>query len=945
MQRSRQLRLVVGRQGRDHAGAEPTPTPTPTSPPTVGRPGRVDGLRYSNRTGTSFTVHWRAPHDGGRALTGFGILRREDPGAWPPHSQAAVVGPGRRSYTFTGLAYGRGQAVQIRACNGRDRCGAWSSELRVPPLAGPQPSLRLPKETIAIGERIKVGAYDVPVGEVAYIQLEGPIQPAGRCSARAAGADAVARAPRPSTGPGYYDSMWIDGCAPGGTATIRLERQDRSRVFARATLTVAPAATERPGRVARPQVTAYNAALEVTWRPPSDGGAPAHYDVRHRPGTSGGWRERQSLDDGSMILDQLTNGVTYQVQVRACNTHGCSDSWSKTATGTPSGAAPDLPDPPGPDPTPVVDLPDCGGVATRDHTAPTGLNVIPLSGHQVRLTWTGSTGTTAGYTVEFNPHGANWPEKVPDSNKKSVVQKVTSTGPIKTCLDFSLDSMISRAPQDGDGLADNAAYDIRVRASKTVLDQTVEYVSEAITIIDTPITKADGYVPASQTLPIVGQADFTWTAVTDVLGDQYADGTYILRPRRLADHPASASWRPNAYAAANPDDTAPTAATEQTIAGLAPDEIYAVQLIYLPDDSANTNDAMVFSGRDVYVWPATTQLLVPGSGTSKLFARFPVKSRMPNTTYDYFICTDTFTENADTQAARDRRQAWVRFIVHALEQWELATNDTVAMTYLGESCTDFQPLVDMAAKRIAHLLPTEKSSIERHLTKFVQHEWHSQILPANTSDRDKNEIMMFDDYGDYPEGSTLYFAFTEAMSNEPVIETDYPEGLERIGKFGNRLGFVASTTCWGETSTVEAVACAHFSKRGSSPGYTTDIVLRRTRVDHDPLAIPGGTADLDRDGFPDVDLGDVVFNACPSMGRYTEWIPYDAQKNRDSSIYGTLVHEAGHALGIAHPLGIDDRTVAVTVSFKDTVMTGGKTYSCFPHPLDVLLVYALHRGR
>ena len=108
---------------------------------------------------------------------------------------------------------------------------------------------------------------------------------------------------------------------------------------------------------------------------------------------------------------------------------------------------------------------------------------------------------------------------------------------------------------------------------------------------------------------------------------------------------------------------------------------------------------------------------------------------------------------------------------------------------------------------------------------------------------------------------------------------------------------------------------------------------------------PGGTADLDRDGFPDVDLGDVVFNACPSMGRYTEWLPYDAQKNRDSSIYGTLVHEAGHALGIAHPLGTDDKSVEITVFFTDTVMTGGKTYSCFPHPLDVLTVYALHRGR
>ena len=469
--------------------------------------------------------------------------------------------------------------------------------------------------------------------------------------------------------------------------------------------------------------------------------------------------------------------------------------------------------------------------------------------------------------------------------------------------------------------------------------------SETITIIDTPITKADGYVPESPTNPKVGQADVTWTAITSVLSDHYADGSYILRPRRLADNPTSKDWRPNAYSDTDLDDTAATSATEQTIGALTPENIYAVQLIYLPDDDATTNDTKVFAARDSYVWPGSTQLLMPGSGTGKLFANFQVWSLMATTTYDYFICTDTFTENADTKAAMDRRQAWVKFIYHALEQWQLATNEVVTMNYLGESCTDYQPIVEMAAKRIAHLMPTEESRIVNHLVEFVQHDWYSEILPANTSDRDKNEIMMFDDYGDYPEGGTLYFAFTEAMSKKPVIETNYPQNVEPIGKFGNRLGFVASTSCWGKTSTIEAIACAKRTKRVSSAGYTTDIVLRRTRVDHDPLAIPGGNADLDDDGFPDVDRGDIVFNKCPSMSRHTDWLPYQAQENRENSVYGTLVHEAGHALGIDHPRGIDDRKKTLTVSSNDTVMTPGKTYNCSPHPLDVLIVYALHRAR
>ena len=233
-------------------------------------------------------------------------------------------------------------------------------------------------------------------------------------------------------------------------------------------------------------------------------------------------------DATSTAITSLTNGTSYEVQVRACNASGCGD-WSPTATGRPTGAAPDLPDPPGSGTTPVVDIADCGSVANRDHTAPTGLNVIPLSGHQVRLTWTGSTGSTGGYTVEFNPHGSSWPAVVPASSKKRVFQTDTSTGQLKACLDFSLDSIITRGPQDGDGFADNAAYDIRVRASKTVSGQPVEYVSETITIIDTPITKADGYVPESPLNPRVGQADVTWTAVTSVLSSQYGSGQFTLR--------------------------------------------------------------------------------------------------------------------------------------------------------------------------------------------------------------------------------------------------------------------------------------------------------------------------------------------------------------------------------------------------------------------------------
>ena len=253
------------------------------------------------------------------------------------------------------------------------------------------------------------------------------------------------------------------------------------------------------------------------------------------------------------------------------------------------------------------------------------------------------------------------------------------------------------------------------------------------------------------------------------------------------------------------------------------------------------------------------------------------------------------------------------------------------MNYLGESCTDYGPIVKMAADKIGHLMPTQQSSIESHLAEFVQHKWYAQILPANSADRDKNEIMMFDNHGDYPEGGTLYFAFTEAFSNEPVTDTDHPQGVESIGKFGNRLGFVASLNCWGPSATAELIvhgkrlteakACADPSKRASGDGYTTDIVLLRTQVDHDALEIPS----------------DVRFNTCPVPRDYFVWLPVHYQKNLGNSVYGTLVHEAGHALGLHHPIG--------EVHYSDSVMTAGVRFSCSPHPLDVLTVHALYRAR
>ena len=534
---------------------------------------------------------------------------------------------------------------------------------------------------------------------------------------------------------------------------------------------------QRPHTITFSQITSTSA--RVGWSAHADtGGVPlTGFDIEYWPydpdnPDQEANKTAHAADDGNdrgETLRELAAGTEYALKMRACNgpkDRHCS-SWSDDHRFTTSDAL-TQPDPgPTPNPPPPpVDIPDCGRVATQDHTAPTGLNVIPLSGHQVRLTWTGSTDSTGGYLVDIRPRGGTWPLLSQTVGGPNRIYRPNYDSP---CTDFSITRDLGGG---NDGLADNTAISVRIRAFK---HGSPDAISESITIIDTPITKADGYVPESATRPIVGQADFTWTAVTGVLSDQYAGGKYILRYRRLTDNPASQDWRPSAFYAMDFGDTQQTSATEQSIAGLAQSHIYSVYLICFATDDATTADGQVFAARNVYVWPSSERIMSPGTVLATNFFGFPLLSLMSSNTYSNYICTDSL------------------------------------------------------------------------------------------------------------------------------------------------------------------VACSDPSKRAFSSGYTTDIVLLRARIDHDPLAIPGGNTDVNR--------SDVSFDICPTIGRYTDWLPYDAQKNRGNSVHGTLVHEAGHAPGLRHPFGIDDRTLKVRVSSRDTVMTPRKTYNCFPHPLNVLAVYALHRGR
>ena len=83
-------------------------------------------------------------------------------------------------------------------------------------------------------------------------------------------------------------------------------------------------------------------ALLVKWNPPASNGGAAidDYDVRHRPrgNANATWTEvdpATDQDGRQYLITGLTNGTTYELQVRAVNARG-DGAWSASATGEPA---------------------------------------------------------------------------------------------------------------------------------------------------------------------------------------------------------------------------------------------------------------------------------------------------------------------------------------------------------------------------------------------------------------------------------------------------------------------------------------------------------------------------------------------------------------------------------------------------------------------------------
>ena len=98
-----------------------------------------------------------------------------------------------------------------------------------------------------------------------------------------------------------------------------------------------------PSRPAAPTATTTDKKITLTWTPPANNGNPINdYDIRYRIHTNTPWctwtEHPHNGPTTTNTITNLTNGTTYELQIRANNTTG-SSPWSPTTAATPGQCA------------------------------------------------------------------------------------------------------------------------------------------------------------------------------------------------------------------------------------------------------------------------------------------------------------------------------------------------------------------------------------------------------------------------------------------------------------------------------------------------------------------------------------------------------------------------------------------------------------------------------
>ncbi len=285
-------------------------------------PGAPSGLDASPGDG-SVTVDWLAPiRIGSSDITGYTVryFDADMPGTVSTVSRADAEA---LSEVITGLTNGKTYVVEVRAHNSETHSD-WVSVSAVP-VGPPGPVRSLDAEGVYRALNVSWQPPDEDGGstvigyDVRY-RINVPGAP---------------WTPDPSS---LSDTEWtIDNLVNGVDYEIQVRARNDGFEGDWLAITETPLAVPLEPTVER--VTSGDRELAVEWSAPIDDGGSSisGYDVEYRIKDSGAsWtRDRSSLSDTEWTIDNLDNGVEYEIQVRARNSRGPGD-WSLPGEGTPS---------------------------------------------------------------------------------------------------------------------------------------------------------------------------------------------------------------------------------------------------------------------------------------------------------------------------------------------------------------------------------------------------------------------------------------------------------------------------------------------------------------------------------------------------------------------------------------------------------------------------------
>ena len=382
--------------------------------------------------GTTLTVSWTAPDEaGGSAITDYGLRYIKSNASDKADANWTAVDAwtsGDLEYTVTGLESGASYDIQMRAVSSAGD-GRWSDTVQA---TGTQtPASPVIATLVADGHRTLKVTWSAPVYHGSSEVIAYDIR-----------FIASHLADRANANWRLIDNAWTSGSlehwACGGCSVLEHDVQVRA-VNAAGESPWSESRTGQPLQIgplppAPFAPIAGDQALTLTWREPHDPGVSSviAYDVRYAksgiydPDKSSWTLVDDAWTSGELryTITGLENGVRYQIEMRAVNSHSGGD-WSGTTGGTPQG-------PPGP---------------------PSITSVTPSNGVlEVRWDPPGSTGgpNISAYDVRYIRSDAT--DKTDDDNW----------------------TMESRAWASGTrryritGLTDAVQYDIQVRAQNSL---------------------------------------------------------------------------------------------------------------------------------------------------------------------------------------------------------------------------------------------------------------------------------------------------------------------------------------------------------------------------------------------------------------------------------------------------------------------------------------------